>query len=136
MIIDKKIRRLALCTFAWCAALMPPLALCNKAQAAPHCPPAARALTVADSTLCLIQDGATPAKLKIAEQAWIERSAHIVAAYYGQFPAPLVVLQLGSSGGSGVNGGRTTNDDGLMIQATVGARHHGRGIECGLGHGA
>jgi hypothetical protein len=120
MRIDRKISGMALWTLGGYAAAMLSLALCNKANAAPHCPQGARALSVADSTLCLVQDGATPAKLKVAEQEWIERSAHIVAAYYGQFPAPLVVLQLGSGGGSGVNGGRTTNDDGLMIQATVG----------------
>lgn len=120
MRIDRKISGLAPWTLAWCAAALLPFTLYNKVPAAPRCPPAARALTVAGSTLCLIQDGATPAKLKIAEQAWVERSAHIVAAYYGQFPAPLVILQISSAGGSGINGGRTTNDEGLMIQATVG----------------
>jgi hypothetical protein len=118
--IDKKISCMALCTFTWWAAAVLPLALCNKAQAAARCPQAALALVVGGSTLCLIQDSATPAQLKLLEQAWVERSAHIVAAYYGQFPAPLVVLQLSSAGGSGVNGGRTTNDEGLMIHASVG----------------
>jgi hypothetical protein len=95
--------------------------LCNKVQAAARCPQqTTRSLQVGESTLCLMLDEAAPAKLKTVEQAWIERSAHIVAAYYGRFPAPLVVLRLRSGDGAGVNGGRTTNDDGLMIQATVG----------------
>jgi hypothetical protein len=51
---------------------------------------------------------------------WIDRSAHIVADYYGQFPAPLVVIRLRGMDGSGINGGRTTNDSGLMIQMRVG----------------
>jgi hypothetical protein len=53
-------------------------------------------------------------------RAWIDRSAHIVADYYGQFPAPLVVIRLRGMDGGGVNGGRTTNDGGLMIQMRVG----------------
>ena len=120
MRIDRKISGMSFQRLVWCAAALLPLTLCNKVHAAPRCPQAAELLSVAGSAVCLIQDGATPAKLKIAEQAWILRSAHIVAAYYGQFPAPLVVVRLTSAGGSGVNGGRTTNDEGLMIQASVG----------------
>jgi hypothetical protein len=51
---------------------------------------------------------------------WVERSAHIVANYYGRFPAPLVVIRLPSMEGRGVGGGRTTNDSGLVIQVRVG----------------
>ena len=50
----------------------------------------------------------------------MERSAHIVASYYGRFPAPLVVLRLRSAAGGGVGGGRTTNESGLLIQVAVG----------------
>src|SRR6202034_95333 len=53
-------------------------------------------------------------------RTWINRSAHIVADYYGQFPAPLVVIRLRGMDGSGVSGGRTTSDGGLMIQMRVG----------------
>ena len=52
---------------------------------------------------------------------WIDRSARIVAAYYARFPAPLVVLRIRVEPGTGVRGGRTTNDSGLMIQVSVGA---------------
>jgi hypothetical protein len=118
---DTKMSRRALWGFAWCVLAPLILTLCNKVQAAARCPQqTTHSLQVGESTLCLMLDEAAPAKLKAAEQAWIERSAHIVAAYYGRFPAPLVVLRLRSGDGAGVNGGRTTNDDGLMIQATVG----------------
>ena len=57
---------------------------------------------------------------KLWSWAWIERSAGIVAAYYGRFPASRVVIVLRNSEGHGVGGGRTTSDEGLTIQATVG----------------
>jgi len=119
--IDTRMSRRALWAFAWCALAPLILTLCNKVQAVARCPQqTTRSLQVGESTLCLMLDDAAPAKLKVLEQAWIERSAHIVAAYYGRFPAPLVVLRLRSGDGAGVNGGRTTNDDELIIQATVG----------------
>jgi hypothetical protein len=97
------------------------LTLCNKARAAAVCPKQTSSTAqMGNSTLCIIMDAATSPKLKAMEREWIERSAHIVAAYYGQFPAPLVVIQLRGGDGKGVSGGRTTNDDGLMIQANVG----------------
>jgi hypothetical protein len=51
---------------------------------------------------------------------WVLRSANIVANYYARFPAPLVVLDLGSMDGGGIGGGRTTNDGGLKIHVGVG----------------
>jgi hypothetical protein len=106
---------------ACCALAFLQLTLCNKAQAQAHCPrQTTRTLVVGNSTVCLVLDSAAPAKQKALQQAWVERSAHIVAGYYGQFPAPQVLVQLRSGDGAGINGGRTTNDDGLMIQATVG----------------
>ena len=53
-------------------------------------------------------------------RAWIERSAHIVADYYGRFPAPLLVLKVQGMDGANVGGGRTTNDSGLLIEVRVG----------------
>jgi hypothetical protein len=53
-------------------------------------------------------------------RGWIERSARIVADYYGEFPAPQVLLRLAGMDGAGIGGGRTTNDSGLMIQMRVG----------------
>jgi hypothetical protein len=72
------------------------------------------------SWICVLAEDAALKKQQPLLRAWIDRSAHIVADYYGQFPAPLVVIQLRGMDGSGVNGGRTTNDGGLMIQMRVG----------------
>ncbi len=72
------------------------------------------------STLCIVMEDAALIKRQPLLRAWIDRSAHIVADYYGQFPAPVVVIRLRATDGSGVNGGRTTNDSGLMIQMRIG----------------
>ena len=76
-------------------------------------------LQVRGSTLCLRMDDSTAARRRLLH-AWVERSANIVADYYGRFPAPLVVIRLQSMQGAGVGGGRTTDDAGLMIQVSVG----------------
>ncbi len=70
--------------------------------------------------LCVAIDDRKLAQQLPLLRTWIERSARIVADYYGQFPAPLVVVELRGMDGSGVRGGRTTNDTGLMIQLRVG----------------
>jgi hypothetical protein len=94
-------------------------ALCNGTQAA--CPePVTAQLDVKGSTLCVFIEDAALVKQQQLWRTWVERSAHIVAAYYGRFPAPLVVLRLQAMDGGGVGGGRTTNDSGLMIQVRVG----------------
>lgn len=72
------------------------------------------------STICVVIDDAKLSKQQPLLRAWIDRSAHIVTDYYGQFPAPLLVIRLQGMDGSGVGGGRTTNDSGLMIQMRVG----------------
>jgi hypothetical protein len=72
------------------------------------------------STICVVMDDGALKKEQPLLRAWIDRSAHIVSEYYGQFPAPLVVIRLRGMDGSGVNGGRTTNDAGLMIEMRVG----------------
>jgi hypothetical protein len=76
-------------------------------------------LRIRGSTLCVVMDDSTLSRRQLL-RVWIERSANIVAQYYGRFPAPLVVLDVGSSQGAGIGGGRTTNDAGLRIQVTVG----------------
>jgi hypothetical protein len=94
-------------------------ALCNLALAA--CPASVAAqLVVKGSTLCVFADAPTWTKQQSILRPWIERSAQIVADYYGQFPAPLVSLRLQGMDGGGVGGGRTTNDSGLAIQLRVG----------------
>jgi hypothetical protein len=70
--------------------------------------------------ICVVIDDSGLKNQQTLLHAWIDRSAHIVADYYGQFPAPLVIIKLRGMDGSGVNGGRTTNDSGLMIQMRVG----------------
>ena len=77
-------------------------------------------LQLGGSMICVDTDDAGLKKQQPLLRAWIDRSAHIVADYYGQFPAPLVAIRLRGMDGSGVNGGRTTNDGGLMIQMRVG----------------
>ena len=72
------------------------------------------------SSICVVVEDAALNKQQPRLRAWIDRSAHIVADYYGQFPAPLVLIRLRGMDGSGVNGGRTTNEAGLMIQMRVG----------------
>jgi hypothetical protein len=77
-------------------------------------------IEVSGSNLCVFIDDAALAKQQPLLRTWIDRSAHIVADYYGRFPAPLLVLKLQGMDGSGVGGGRTTNDAGLVIQMRVG----------------
>ena len=92
---------------------------CAIAHAA--CPePASFQLQLNGSAICIVMDDAALKQEQPLLRAWIDRSAHIVADYYGQFPAPLVVIRLRGMDGSGVSGGRTTNDGGLMIQMRVG----------------
>ncbi|HTV95358.1 MAG TPA: hypothetical protein VME42_05130 [Steroidobacteraceae bacterium] len=76
-------------------------------------------LDVRASTLCLIIEDPSPARDALL-RAWVQRSANIVAQYYGRFPARLVVLQLAVIDGDGVGAGRTTNENGLRIRVGVG----------------
>ncbi|MHB8475637.1 MAG: hypothetical protein ACYDBZ_05055 [Steroidobacteraceae bacterium] len=83
--------------------------------------PAALGIVVRGATLCAsIDDRAHSIRTELLRD-WIDRSARIVAAYYARFPAPLVVLRIRVEPGTGVRGGRTTNDSGPMIQVSVGA---------------
>ncbi len=103
----------------WFASAAVLSSFCALAHAA--CPEAVTTqLPERGSTICVIIDDAALIKQQPLLRAWIDRSAHIVADYYGQFPAPLVAIRLRGMDGSGVNGGRTTNDSGLMIQMRVG----------------
>ena len=77
-------------------------------------------MQLSGSTICVVIDDAKLSNQQPLLRTWIDRSAHIVADYYGQFPAPLLVIRLQGMDGSGVGGGRTTNDSGLMIQMRVG----------------
>jgi hypothetical protein len=89
--------------------------------AAPNrCPAPSAALAVQGSILCVSIDDPANALRQRLLRDWIERSARIVADYYARFPAPLVVLHIRAAPGSGVSGGRTTNESGLVIQVSVG----------------
>ncbi len=82
---------------------------------------AALGIEVQGAMLCAsIDDPAHSIRTELLRD-WIDRSARIVAAYYARFPAPLLVLRIRVEPGSGVSGGRTTNDSGLKIQVSVGA---------------
>jgi hypothetical protein len=96
-------------------------AAANGIAARDRCPDrTAIALVVQGSTLCASIEEPAQANRTQLLRDWIERSARIVADYYARFPAPLLVLRIQSAPGGGVRGGRTTNDSGLVIQATVG----------------
>jgi hypothetical protein len=87
-----------------------------------RCPrAAAMALDVDGAALCIFTDDGMTGETRARVQAWIQRSARIVADYYGRFPAAQVTLQIHSVAGGGVRGGRTTDDGGLVIQVSVGA---------------
>ncbi|MGC1522456.1 MAG: hypothetical protein WA803_13020 [Steroidobacteraceae bacterium] len=77
-------------------------------------------IEVPGGMVCTSIDDAAPALQRPLLRDWIERSARIVAQYYGRFPAPFVKLDIRSASGGGVRGGRTSHDSGLVIQVTVG----------------
>jgi hypothetical protein len=78
------------------------------------------ALDVQGGTLCVLIDDPAGSLQRPVLREWIERSARIVADYYGRFPAPLVLLNIQAASGGGVRGGRTTNEGSLRIEVTVG----------------
>ena len=95
------------------------LSICSHAQGA--CPERTTVqLQLSGSVICVVIDDAKLSNQRPLLRTWIDRSAHIVADYYDRFPAPSVVIRLRGMDGSGVSGGRTTNDSGLMIQMRVG----------------
>ena len=63
-------------------------------------------LKVSGSTICVFMDDSARPRQQML-RTWIDRSARIVADYYGMFPAFLVVIRLQGMDGSGVGGGRT-----------------------------
>jgi len=90
------------------------------AAAADLCPAGAAALEIRGSTLCLVLEDPRPAAELRALETWALSSGRIVADYYAQFPAPIVTLQIQSTPGGGVHGGRTTREPGLLIRVSVG----------------
>ena len=88
-------------------------------NAAPCPATTTEALEIRGSTLCVAMGDPAPGRRDILH-AWVERSARIVAQYYGRFPATLVLVELEAREGDGVGGGRTTSDGGLVIRVGVG----------------
>jgi hypothetical protein len=52
--------------------------------------------------------------------AWVQRSASIVAGYYGRFPATPLRLRLQPQSGAGVQGGQTFAEHGAFIRVRLG----------------
>ncbi len=52
--------------------------------------------------------------------SWVDRSAAIVADYYGGFPTPRVTIELRSGPGAGVQGGSTYANPDALIRVRVG----------------
>ena len=52
--------------------------------------------------------------------AWVRRSADIVTAYYGRFPAPRLTLRVLPQGGAGVQGGKTWANPDAVIRVQLG----------------
>lgn len=95
------------------------LGCCAGAHAAPCPPDTTESLQIRGSTLC-VQEPASSAARRALLHTWVQRSANIVADYYEQFPAPLVVIRLPMMEGAGVGGGRTVNEPPLVIRVRVG----------------
>ncbi|HXI75544.1 MAG TPA: hypothetical protein VNH21_00310, partial [Steroidobacteraceae bacterium] len=106
---------------AWVlAASAGPASAATAAPGAACAKDAAIALSVQGGSLCVLIDDPAMSLQRPVLRQWIERSARIVADYYGRFPAPLVLLKIQGASGGGVHGGRTTNESGLLIQVSVG----------------
>jgi hypothetical protein len=96
--------------------------LCLRVTHAADCPRGVNeTLIVGGATLCVIFEDSELRAQQTLLHTWIDRSARIVAAYYGRFPGEHVNLVLRSMSGDGIGGGRTTNDP-LRIQIGVGQR--------------
>jgi hypothetical protein len=53
-------------------------------------------------------------------RGWVERSARIVSAYYGRFPAPELTIHVDSTAGDRVGGGTTFGQPRALIRVRVG----------------
>ncbi len=95
-------------------------ALASACHAASPTADAARELSVAGASVHLVFEpdafgaGAGP----ILE--WVQRSADIVARYYGRFPTTAVTVRIGAEPGAGVHGGRTFANPDAVIRVRAG----------------
>ncbi len=107
------------------AALLLPLAAPRPAQAQPAGPE--RELQVANAKLVLLipaQQFPAPALL----EEWAQRSATIVAHYFGQFPVTTVRIVIIPVGGSRVAGGTTFGQPAPLIRVRVGTEVDGAAL--------
>ncbi|MEP7243252.1 MAG: hypothetical protein ABI885_06150 [Gammaproteobacteria bacterium] len=81
---------------------------------------AAESLSVAGATFNIDVDTALQESNQELRE-WVARSAGIVSAYYGRFPASEVDVRMKGSAGRGVQGGETTNWSGAAISLRVGS---------------
>jgi hypothetical protein len=113
--------RIGLIAMGFALLWTPGLASAQNAAARSACPEhIAMHMEIGGGSLCVDIDDAAWSKKPALLRVWIERSAHIVADYYGRFPAPMLMLKVQGMDGNGVGGGRTTNDSGLLIEVRVG----------------
>jgi len=104
---------------AWLCGVLALAAAAEQGRGAVPCPAAAEALPIRGSTLCVrLRDA--PSGQRTVLREWVERSAAIVADYYGRFPSSRVLIELESTDGDRVGGGRTTDEGMLRIRVTVG----------------
>lgn len=96
------------------------LLACGPLKAAEaDCPSGSERMALGASVLCVSMDASQAARQKPVLDEWVTRSARIVAAYYDGFPVKRVLVKLHAMPGSGVGGGRTTNEP-LVISLRVG----------------
>jgi hypothetical protein len=102
-------------------ALIAAVGACTSAcHAASPAADAARELSVAGATVHLTYEpdafsaGAGPIL------GWVQRSADIVARYYGRFPTAALTLRIVAEPGEGVHGGRTFANPDAVIRVRVG----------------
>jgi hypothetical protein len=113
--------RIGLIAMGFALLWVPGLASAQNTSARSACPEhIAMHMEIGGGSLCVDIDDAAWSKKPALLRVWIERSAHIVADYYGRFPAPMLMLKVQGMDGNGVGGGRTTNDSGLLIEVRVG----------------
>jgi hypothetical protein len=82
--------------------------------------PAVRELSVGDARLRVdLGSGGFDAGTEVLI-AWVQRSAQIVTAFYGSFPAARSTVELRPQPGAGVQGGTTYADPDALIRVRVG----------------
>jgi hypothetical protein len=104
-------------TVALCASL---IALRGPLRAAPA-DNVTSTIQIGGSRIDVVEEGSKLAVSHDELLSWVRMAAESVAAYYGHYPVPHVLLRVGSFDGRGVRGGRTFGtDEGGLIRIHVG----------------